>query len=204
MDGLLFDTEVIYQQTWNEIAKEKGIHLPKEFVKAISGTNGKTMCHVIESYYGVSDGRLIQSDCMARMRKKLKIQIPKKTGVDEILCFFKENNVHLAVASSSAKSQIESNLEIAGISSYFEKIVSGTEVKKGKPEPDIFLLAAEKIGCKPEECYVFEDSLNGIRAAYKAGCKAIMIPDLIVPTEEMRKISYGIYRTLKEALNEIQ
>lgn len=204
MDGLLFDTETIYQQTWNEIAEEKGIHLPKEFVKAISGTNGKIMCHVIESYYGVSDGRQIQSDCMIRMRKKLHRYVPKKTGVDEILQFFKENKVHLAVASSSSKSQIENNLEIAGISSYFEKIVSGDEVEKGKPEPDIFLLAAEKIRCKPEECYVFEDSSNGILAGYRAGCKAIMIPDLIAPTAEMKRISYGIYATLVDAMNKIK
>lgn len=204
MDGLLFDTEKIYQQTWNEIAEEKGIHLPKEFVQAISGTNGRTMCRVIESYYGVSDGRQIQSDCMERMKKKLDMHVPKKVGVDEILQFFKENNVHLAVASSSAKSQIENNLEIARIKFYFEKIVSGTEVEEGKPEPDIFLLAAEKIGCKPEECYVFEDSSNGIQAGYRAGCKAIMVPDLIAPTEEMKKISYGVYNTLIDAMNDIR
>ncbi len=204
MDGLLFDTEVIYQQTWNEIAKEKGIHLPKEFVKAISGTNGSTMCHVIETYYGVSNGSKIQVDCMARMKKKLDMYVPKKSGVDEILQFFKENNVHLAVASSSGKSQIENNLKIAGIRTYFEKIISGTEVETGKPEPDIFLLAAEKIDCKPEECYVFEDSLNGIQAGYRAGCKAIMIPDLIIPTEQMKNLSYGIYDTLTRALNRIR
>lgn len=204
MDGLLFDTEKIFQQIWNEIAEERGIHLPKDFLKAISGTNGKTMCSVIESYYGVSDGKQIQNDCMTRMRKKLDICVPKKVGVDEILQFFKERNIHIVLASSSDKSQIEKNLESAGIRSYFEKIVSGTQVEKGKPEPDIFLLAAEQIGCKPEECYVFEDSFNGIKAGYKAGCRAIMVPDLIAPTEEIKKISYGIYDTLIDAMNGIK
>ena len=204
MDGLLFDTEAIYQQTWNEIAKENGIQLPKEFVKAISGTNGDTMRHVIESYYGISDGKQIQKECMARIKKKLEIHVPKKPGVDDILRFFKEKNYHIAVASSSTKSQIESNLTLSGIKGYFDAIVSGAEVEKGKPEPDIFLLAAERIKSRPEECYVFEDSINGIKAGYRAGCKAIMIPDLIKPTEEIKKISAGIYDTLIEAIYNIK
>lgn len=204
MDGLLFDTEKIFQQTWNEIAEERGVHLPEDFVRAISGTNGSYMCRVIEKYYRISDGREIQDDCMARVRKKLDVYVPKKLGVNEILQFFTENKVSLAVASSSSKKQIESNLEIAGIKSYFDAIVSGTEVKNGKPAPDIFLLAAEKIGCRPEECYVFEDSSNGIRAGYAAGCKAIMIPDLIAPTVEMHRLSWGICDTLVEAMNKIK
>lgn len=204
MDGLLFDTEAIYQQTWNEIAEKKGIQLPKEFVKDISGTNGDTMCRVIESYYGVIDGKQIQKECMARIKKKLEIHVPKKPGVDDILRFFKENNFRIAVASSSTKSQIESNLALSGIKCYFDAIVSGSEVKKGKPEPDIFLLAAERIKCRPEECYVFEDSINGIKAGHRAGCKAIMIPDLIKPTEEIKKISDGIYDTLIEAMTSME
>lgn len=204
MDGLLFDTEKIFQQTWNEIAEERGVHLPEDFVRAISGTNGSYMCRVIEKYYRISDGREIQDDCMARVRKKLDVYVPKKLGVNEILQFFTENKVSLAVASSSSKKQIESNLEIAGIKSHFDAIVSGTEVKNGKPAPDIFLLAAEKIGCRPEECYVFEDSSNGIRAGYAAGCKAIMIPDLIAPTVEMHRLSWGICDTLVEAMNKIK
>ncbi len=204
MDGLLFDTEKIFQQTWNEIAEERGVHLPEDFARTISGTNGSYMCRAIEKYYRISDGREIQDECMARVRKKLEVHVPKKLGVNEILQYFRKKKVHLVVASSSSKEQIESNLEIAGIRSYFEAIVSGTEVENGKPAPDIFLLAAEKIRCRPEECYVFEDSLNGIRAGYAAGCKAVMIPDLLAPTEEMYRLSCGIYDTLVEAMNKIK
>lgn len=204
MDGLLFDTEKIFQQTWNEIAEERNIQLPEDFAREISGTNGSYMCHVIEKYYRISDGREIRDDCMTRVRMKLKEHVPKKLGTDEILQYFRENKVHLAVASSASKRLIESNLKIAGIRYYFEAIVSGAEVENGKPAPDIFLLAAEKIKCRPEECYVFEDSLNGIRAGYAAGCKAIMIPDLTFPTAEMQRLSFGIYDTLIEAMNKIQ
>ena len=66
----------------------------------------------------------------------------------------------------------------------------------GKPAPDIFLLAAERIGCAPETCYVFEDSENGIRAGKAAGCTAIMIPDVLAPSEEIKEIADGIYKSL--------
>lgn len=85
----------------------------------------------------------------------------------------------MAVASSSAAEQIEYNLEKAGIRGYFSAVVSGTEVKTGKPAPDIFLCAAERIHCEPGTCFVFEDSENGIKAGHAAGCMTIMIPDLI-------------------------
>ena len=204
MDGLLFDTEKIFQQTWNEIAEERSIQLPEDFIEAISGTNGKYMCRVIEKYYKVKDGSEIQDDCMERVKKKLEVYVPKKPGVDEILKYFKKNKVHLAVASSSSREQIESNLRIAGIREYFETIVSGSEVKNGKPAPDIFLLAAKKICCSPEECYVFEDSANGVFAGNAAGCMTIMIPDMIVPTKDVKSHCYKKLSSLFDAIKVIE
>lgn len=93
MDGLLFDTEKIFQQTWNEIAEEREIRLPKDFVRVISGTNGRYMCQIIEEYYRVSDGRKIQDECMKRVKKKLEVNVPKKPGVDEILQYFRKNKM---------------------------------------------------------------------------------------------------------------
>ena len=115
MDGLLFDTERIYQQTWKEIAEEKGVELGNHFPKAISGTNGDYMCHVIEQYYHVSDGNDIRAECMKRVKQTWSRQVPVKKGVHEILESFREQGLRMAVASSSAIEQIVSNLEIACI-----------------------------------------------------------------------------------------
>ncbi|MBU5477910.1 HAD family phosphatase [Eubacterium sp. MSJ-13] len=201
MDGLMFDTEKVFQQTWHEIADENGVKLSDKFVKDISGTNGEYMCHVIEKHYGVADGSIIMKDCMSRVRKKLEIYVPKKKGIDEILDFFQKKHVKLAVASSSSKEQIRQNLVNSELEKYFDEIVSGTDVKHGKPEPDIFLLAAEKIGCRPQDCYVFEDSENGIRAGVAAGCITVMVPDLISPSEQIREICGHICDDLIEAIN---
>lgn len=185
MDGLLFDTERVYQQTWQEIAGEKGVELGKDFPKAISGTNGAYMCHVIEEYYHVSDGSAVARDCMERVREKLSVCVPVKKGVQEILDFFRGKDVRMAVASSSLAEQIESNLKIAGLREYFSHVVSGTEVRHGKPAPDIFQYAAQRLGCEPADCFVFEDSENGIKAGHAAGCITVMVPDLIEASTEI-------------------
>ena len=203
MDGLLFDTERVYQQTWHEIAEEKGVVLGNDFVGAISGTNGAHMRQVVEDYYHVPDGAGIIEDCMKRVREKLSKQVPMKKGVPEILEFFQENNIPMAVASSSPVEQIVSNLEIAGIREYFAEIVSGTEAKRGKPAPDIFLLAAERIHCQPEECFVFEDSENGIKAGHAAGCITVMVPDLMEASHAILPFCTFVCTDLLQAKNEI-
>lgn len=204
MDGVLFDTERIYQDTWHEIARERHIELDSGFVKTISGTNGKRMLQVVEKYYRVPDGTVIADVCMSRVREKLSNHVPVKEGVYEILRFLKEKGVRTAVASSTARQQIEKNLRMAGIRDYFEEIVSGSEVKHGKPAPDIFLRAAGRIGCRPEECFVFEDSENGVRSGHAAGCVTVMIPDLIEPEAGTCSYCFKICRDFKEVQKEIK
>lgn len=109
----------------------------------------------------------------------------------------------MAVASSSAVRQIESNLETAGIQGYFSAVVSGMEVSRGKPEPDIFLCAAERIGCAPDACFVFEDSENGIKAGYAAGCTTVMVPDLMAASSAILPYCGKICRDLLQAEQEI-
>lgn len=200
MDGVLFDTERMYQQTWRELAEERGIKLGDGFTKAISGTSGSGMARVLEEWYQVKDGAEIARECMERMEKKLSIHVPVKEGVREILGFFQERGVLLAVASSSSVEQIEANLRGSGIREYFTAVTSGSEVERGKPAPDIFLRAAEKIGCRPEECFVFEDSVNGVRAGIRAGCATIMVPDLIEAPPEIRPGCLAVCSSLSEAL----
>lgn len=204
MDGVLFDTERIYQDTWQEIAAERRIKLDSGFVKTISGTNGKKMLQVVEKYYRVPDGTVIADVCMSRVREKLSVHVPVKKGVYEILRFLKEKDIRTAVASSTSRQQIEKNLRMTGIRGYFDEIVSGSEVKHGKPEPDIFLCAAGRIGCRPEECFVFEDSENGVRSGHAAGCVTIMIPDLVEPEAGICSYCFKICRDFQEVQKEIK
>lgn len=207
MDGVLFDTERIHQESWHEIAKERNVELGEDYLQAISGTAGEHMRHVVESHYHVEDGTEIVEECMRLVREKLEKEVPVKTGVYEILDLFQKKGLKMAVASSSRKEQIQRNLHNAKIYAYFDEVVSSSEVEHGKPAPDVFLYAAEKIGCRPEECFVFEDSENGVRAGNAAGCMTIMIPDLIEPSEEIRPYCseicsdfFGVAKMLEEKI----
>ena len=105
----------------------------------------------------------------------------------------------MAVASSAPVEVIEKNLSRANLRGYFKALVGGDRVKNGKPAPDIFLLAAKELNLAPSDCYIFEDSLNGIRSGATAGGKAIMIPDTVQPTDEIKKLCAAIFPNLNEA-----
>lgn len=203
MDGVLFDTERVYQQTWHELAAERGVVLGSGFLTAITGTSGAHMYQVLEEHYHTTDGASLARECMGRVREKLSVHVPVKEGVCEILEFFRQREMQIAVASSSLPQQIEANLQKAGFIGYFSEIVSGIEVEHGKPAPDIFLRAAERIGLRPQECFVFEDSENGIKAGYAAGCATIMVPDLIAPSPQIRQFCNRICKDLAEAREEV-
>ncbi|MCI9447531.1 MAG: HAD family phosphatase [Lachnospiraceae bacterium] len=203
MDGVLFDTERLYQQTWHELAKECGVQLGSGFLQAITGTSGAHMHHMLEEYYHVSDGAALAGECMGRMREKLSVRVPVKKGVREILGFFKEQGIPIAIASSSLPQQIEANLQKSELRSFFSEVVSGTEVEHGKPAPDIFLRAAGRLMCRPQECFVFEDSENGVKAGYAAGCATIMVPDLIEPSPAILKFCTRVCTDLLVAREEV-
>lgn len=206
MDGLLFDTEQVYQKNWTRLAEEMHINLPDAFRTSICGTSGELMDHLIEKYYHVENGRPYAEKVMTWAAEDLKSYVPEKKGLHEILAFFKERHFKMAIASSSRKAQIENNLHLSHIENEFDALVSGRDdgIRNGKPAPDIFLKAAEKIGLKASECYVFEDAYNGIRAAAAAGARPIMIPDMIPADDEMRHLAWRIYPDLIAARDDLE
>lgn len=203
MDGVLFDTERLYQITWHELAAERNIELGESFLYEISGTSGAQSEMVVKKHFQVSEGIGIVKECKARMQEKLAVHVPLKEGVHEILSFLKEKGILITVASSTTIPLLEKNLTVGGIRDYFDIITSGDEVVNSKPAPDIFVLAANKIGCRPEECLVIEDSENGIKAGHAAGCGTIMVPDMIEATPEIRAYCTKVCRSLLEAKEEI-
>lgn len=204
-DGLMFDTERIWQENWNRVADEMNICLPEEFKKEICGSNGQHTLDVIQKYYHVEDGTQIRNRVIQSVaHDEMSNPIAMKEGLLDILEMLKRHGVKMAVASSSPKDMILLNLKRSHLEDYFEVVVSGKEVERGKPFPDIFLLAANKLGIDSQACYVFEDAYNGVQAGIAAGSKTIMIPDLLQPTDEIRNQVSAVYKTLKEASDAIE
>ena len=205
MDGTLFDTESFYKQAWLEVIEEFGEEKNYDFPTAISGTNlGAESLQVIKNFYPNIDATAYLKRVLEEVRKVSEKNLRLMAGVEEILNFFQAENVSMAVASSAPVAVIEKNLTRTNLRGYFKVLVGGDLVKSGKPAPDIFLLATKKLNLAPENCYVFEDSFNGIRAASASGCTAIMIPDQVQPTEEIKKLCAAVFQNLNEARQAIE
>ena len=203
MDGLLFDTERVWQRVWHERADELGVTLPDSFAGEICGSSGQGTLDIITRCYPGVEPVSFHREVQNEVARRLENSVPLRPGCEEILAGLAERGLKIAVASSSQLSHIEHHMRLTGLGHYFDRLVSGQQVKRGKPAPDIFLLAASELGLSPEDCYVFEDSPNGVKAGHAAGCAVIMIPDLITPTEEIRALCTGIFTSLSEALRKL-
>lgn len=204
MDGLLLDTERIYQDGWNECAKNYVDQVDPEVALACAGSSGEQILRILEKYYPGIDGKALNKDVIQYYQKRVLKDLRLKKGVIEILKYFKSKGIKMAVASSSLQEIISSNLEKVEILDYFDVIVSGQQLKRNKPYPDIFLEAANQLNLQAENCYVFEDSINGVRAGLEAGCKTVMVPDSQFPKKEFFEKCYGIFPSLIQAMEQIQ
>lgn len=203
-DGILFDTESIYVRSWKKAGNTLGYPITNEICHEISGTSKTSQHSILHRHFPDIDSEKTMELCLKYTSEEMSAHLPEKPGVHEILEYFTQKGMKIAVASSSPKDQIIENLNRCGIKKYFDHIVSGMNLEHGKPWPDIFLLAAKKLGLPPEECYVFEDSFNGVRAGHKAGCKTIMIPDQEQPTEEIKQLYTACYSDFFEVIDALE
>lgn len=130
--------------------------------------------------------------------------VPHKKGLTEILDYIKENGIKAAIATSTSNERAVYNLEEGKVIQYFDEVISGDMVDKSKPEPDIYLLAAKKLGLRPEECMVLEDSKNGIISARRANCLAVLVPDIIPVDDEMIEAADYVCEDLLEVIDLIK
>ncbi|MBR1507318.1 MAG: HAD family phosphatase [Eubacterium sp.] len=202
MDGTLLDTEKIYQKYWKIAADELGYNLSKEQLLLFRSAAFE---------YGMKLGEEMTGDPVAydrirKHRKKLmeplmqKIEIPVKPYVKEAMTFLKEHGVKLAVATATKMDKTLEYLGRAGLTDFFDEIISAKDVAHGKPAPDVYLYACERVGVKPADAFAIEDAPNGVKAGHAAGCRVIMIPDLTEPDEElMQLIDYRADDLMKAA-----
>ena len=202
MDGIIFDTERLYIESWKAVGEEFGLENVVEMAYKIIGVNETMSRKVFTEYYqGMKDYDLCRKRLSEVFHSRYDGRIPVKPGVREILAFLKEREIPIALASSTRIETVQRELKEAGLYQAFDHIIGGDMIKQSKPAPDIFLAAAQKLGAAPENCYVLEDSHNGIRAAAAAGMHPIMVPDLLEPTDEMQKLAETICPSLNEAID---
>lgn len=188
MDGVIFDTEVLYERFWCLAAKELGYTMTVDDVRSIRSTDSGVARKIIKSRLGDEfdyDGvKALRVSLMADYINANGITI--KPGIKELLDFLKVNRIRTALATTSNYKRMTMFMEKAELLKYFDYCLTGDRVLKGKPDPLIYTLAAKGIGLRPCECIAVEDSKNGIISAYNAGCNVIMAVDRDEPDEDMK------------------
>lgn len=175
-DGVLVDSEVISFRHFLPLLKQKGfsIELEEAFFRFV-GKSDKTACDEITQETGIE----FSSECIQEMQtainEGLRHTVQATNGITELLQHLEAKNTARCVASSSHPERIRTSLTTACLIHFFETphIFSAQQVKRGKPAPDLFLLAAEKMGYAPHQCLVIEDSVYGIEAAQSAGMRVV-------------------------------
>lgn len=189
MDGTLLDTEQVYIAARVATAAELGYRDTEAFFHAQLGLPGAEMTANLLHHFG-PDFPLAEFDRRRAQRygQRLARGIPAKPGAAALLAHCAAAGVVCAVATSARRETAETNLARAGLRAGLAAIAGRDEVARGKPHPDVFLLAAERLGFAPERCLAVEDSHPGVRAAHAAGMTVAMVPDLVAPSAELRAL----------------
>lgn len=191
MDGVLIDSEKVYRMCW--LKNGLSIGIPENEMSKIcdrmAGGTKKTNAHVMKEKMGEDFDYLAFRQRTVDMVEAYMNEhgVELKHGVIETLKTLKARGIKMAVATSTDRERAEDKLVRSGLLPYFDDVICGDEIEHGKPYPDIYLKACEKLGTKPEETVGVEDSINGVTASHAAGLYTLMVIDLIQPDEETKK-----------------
>lgn len=198
MDGTLLDTQKIAIPAWDYSGQLQGYENLGRLIPEVCGMNEVGWSKVLLSHAPDIDVDLFNKTNREYYLKYREIK--PMPGMFELLDFLKEKGVKMAVASGSKTSSIVRNLNIVNAMHYFDAVIGGEEVQNGKPAPDIFRLAAEKLGEKPCDCFVFEDSPNGVRSAYAAGMRCFGVPDVCTFSDDVKALLTYEIKSLSDAV----
>ena len=200
MDGLVVDTEKLYSRFWREACAFYGYEMSYQqslHMRGLGGQAGEAMLH---SFFGPG------ADYMQLRSKRIELMdafveehgVELKPGIFELMGFLEEKGIPAAITSSSPIPRIRKFLSPYGLDSRFAALCSGRDVPKGKPAPDIYLAGAKALNLPPENCLALEDAPAGIESAYRAGCLAVMVPDLDPPDEKTQAMLYAKADSLRD------
>ena len=188
MDGTMFDTERLTGHCWKKLGETLGFNVTDELLNDCRGKNTA----VIRRLYKEALGSDFDYD-KAREQKRMLFNeaidrdgVPIKKGLKELLSYLNEKGIKSVVATSTEKARAEELLKCAGVYERMDAFVYGDDIKQSKPDPEIFKVAAAKIGCQKEECLVIEDSEAGLLAGISFGGEVIFIPDVAEVSKETR------------------
>lgn len=199
MDGTLLDTELVFKEIVFEVADTMGVTMTEALQLSMIGTSHEASRALLIEAYGVSfPYALFDDHCRVHMKKRMEGAVPVKAGAREILDELRQRRIPTAVATSSRAVHAHSHLGHAGLLDHFETIVTRDDVHNPKPDPEPYLLAARRLRMLPANCLALEDSHAGVRAAHAAGMHTVMVPDLLLPTDEVAALCRAVMNDLHQ------
>jgi HAD superfamily hydrolase (TIGR01509 family) len=199
MDGLLFDTEVLYRDVVLATAREAGHDVPLDFYLSTVGTPLQgTRDLFLQRYGGDFAFDAFWAKTTQRYAKTVETELRLKAGVVELLSLLDELALPRAIATSSHHEHARHHLGAFDLTHRFHAVIAHGDYARGKPHPEPFLTAAERLGVEPAHCLALEDSWHGVRAASAAGMMTVMVPDLMSATPEMEALCAHIAADLHE------
>lgn len=185
MDGLLFDTERLFQQKKAVVMQKYGYQQGEGDYEKTLGTCGQALLDILAELYGPDyPAEKISRETREIVNQQILAEGPPiKPGILQLLTWLKERNISCCVASSTCTDIVCTYLKCGNLDQYFSYVIGGDQVTASKPDPEIFLKACEKMQVMPEHALVLEDSQNGVLAAIHGGIPAICIPDMAVPRD---------------------
>lgn len=201
MDGVLLDTESICKKCWRLEASKRGLkNVDEVYYKCVGQARQDTFC-TLQDFFKDQDKNFDAKEfylSTVELFKEIEKSegIPKMAGVNFCLDSLLSFNLPLAVASSTRRETVLRQLKEAGLFEYFKTFTCGDSVIHSKPDPEIYINACKSISIEPKNCLAVEDSPNGVRSAYAAGMKVVMVPDQIKPTEEIKKMCFAVLPSL--------
>ena len=197
MDGLLFDTEALYQEAIMVAAAERGHEVTAAVFSRMIGCPWQQSRDLLLGHFGST---FPVDEFMVAWLKHFDLMAPTrlsvKPGVIELLDTLDELRLPRAIATSSSHRTVQRHLIAHNLDGRFHEVVGHGDYLAGKPAPDPFLKAAERLGADPRFCLALEDSHNGVRSASAAAMMTIMVPDLLEPTDEIRDLCTFVARDL--------
>ncbi len=206
MDGLMIDTERLYLNMWTRWMREHGLPEREDVVIHCIGLNhGAMQKYVMEQLGPDFDYSGVMHEIYLRaMQYREENGVPVKPGLYALLDYLDGEQIPYAVATSTHRQDAVKDLQRIGVYDRLQSLIAGDMVTRGKPDPEIFLLASEALKLPPNACMVLEDSPHGILAACRAGCMAVMVPDLKQPDDETKAMLYGCVEQLDQVIPLIQ
>jgi HAD superfamily hydrolase (TIGR01509 family) len=197
MDGVLFDTERLAVAAWQEAARLLGVHIPEPVIVETIGLSAENTRQVYRRHLG--DGFAYDDVLQERLRigwEQVREGAPVKPGVQDLLAFLDRRGTRAALATSTSARRAIHLLTTAGMMDSFAAVVTGDQVARSKPAPDLFLEAARRCGVQPGRCLVVEDSDFGIMAAHSAGMRTVFVRDIKAPDEAALGLTEGRFACL--------